>query len=341
MTDEALAGAAEAAPAPDVAPASQEPRDPAPQPTEEVKAPTIQEALEKAFKDTPDASSDGEPARGPDGRFVAKEGGEPKPAEPSAAQEPAAAKPEADDPPARFSTDAKQAWKDAPGPVKAEIRRAIGEMEKGLTDYRGKIEPLERFFKMAEGSGTTVADALEKYTGFEAAIRKDPIAGLSAVAKNVGLDMQDIARQVLGQQKPADGQPDPRDAAIQQLTQTVQQLQQQIGGVTNTVQTQQAQAIQTQIAEFKASAPHFDQVEADMALMITNNMATDLKDAYEKASRMNGLDPYPKAPQPPQAQTLARLSPTGAPASGSNPATSPPPASSPREALERAFKMTG
>jgi hypothetical protein len=93
-------------------------------------------AVEKPVAKAEPVKSDG-PARSEDGKFAAKTADGEKT---ETVQQPAAkveaGKPAtpAADAPARFSTDAKAAWATAPEPVKAEVHRAIREMEAGIYD---------------------------------------------------------------------------------------------------------------------------------------------------------------------------------------------------------------
>lgn len=326
MSEEALNGAAEAAPAEPVAPALEPEAPPAPKSARSAVADALA-TVQSQDTQTPvtEPQNGSEQARGPDGKFVSKEPEPPK--APDAAP--------ADEAPARFSADAKEAWSQAPEPIRAEIRRAISEMEKGLEGYQAQMEPLKRFDEMAKAGGTTVADALEKYVGFEQLARQDPVRGLAAIAQNLGYSLEDIARHVLGQAAP-EAEQDPRDAQIAQLTQTVQQLQQQVGGVTQNMQTQTAGQ---QIEAFKAQPGHerFDELQDEMAQMIRTGYATDLADAYEKAARQLPAPAPAVVPPPAPAPQTQPVSIMGAPASGSNPATKRQPSPNARSAVKRAL----
>lgn len=279
--------------------------------------------------------------RGPDGRFQPRDGETPE--APVEAQETPKAPeaPKADDePPARFSADAKAAWRDAPPAVKAEIRRALAENEKGIKEYQDRFEPLKRFDDMAKRSGTTMADAMERYIGFEQMIRRDPIRGLDAVARNIGTSLEDVARHVLGQQQAEPA----KDDMITALRQEIDGLKQQLGGVTQTIHTQQASSIQQQIGAVRGEMPRFDELEASMAQLINSGIAQGddaqalIRDAYLKAERLTP-PPAPVAPPPPPPMLSAQtrpLSVQGAPASGSNPATRQPSPNA-RSAVARAL----
>jgi hypothetical protein len=52
---------------------------------------------------------------------------------------------------------------------------------------------LERYHEEAAASGTTLRDALGRYTSFEKVLRADPLNGLAAIARNAGIDPRHAA----------------------------------------------------------------------------------------------------------------------------------------------------
>lgn len=361
MTEEAMT-TAPAAPEPVAeAPASQP--EPASEPAKaEAPRRSTREALEEAARqvfgdDKPEpkaekpiekseAKSQDGPARGPDGKFVAKDAVSEKPED--APKE--AAKPEAkpddktplNEPPARFSADAKAAWKDAPEAVKGEVRRAIAELETGIQRYRQTVEPLKPFMDMAAKSGTTVQDALQRYVAMEQTLRADPARGLRALAQNMGMTPADMVSVLTGQQPEGDAATtNAKDREIVALRQEINNLRAQFGQVSQTVQQTREQAIMENVTSFAAQNPRFEELSSEIVRLLETGYASDLRDAYEKAARLNPA-PAPAAPPPPAPAPQPRpaLSVTGAPSSGSNPAQRRPSATT-TEALERAFRAVG
>lgn len=341
------------------APAEQEnidsPQVETPEPQENDAPPprrSVRDSLADAFAKDLDAPEDTElkadpegPARGPDGKFVAKDKpeGESETGEQKAEPEPKEEKPKTEfsEPPSRFSADAKEAWAKAPDSVKAEAHRAIREMEAGLQQKDEALKPLEQFIDMAQKSGTTLDRALQGYVNLETMLRQDPVKGLTELAKNLGKSPQELGQMLAGQEQ-SEGQ-DPRDQKIQQLEQKIQQLEGNFNGVSQTVQQQREAALAEQINDFAEKNPRFDELSTEIARMLETGYASDLQDAYNKADKLN---PAPQAtpqeepaPQPAPAQTRQPKSLTGAPSPGSNPASSRAPSKSPREALERVFRM--
>lgn len=83
--------------------------------------------------------------------------------------------------PARFSPDAKAAWQSAPEPVKAEVTRAIRELEDGYQKHRADAEAfnsIRDFDDLAKRNGTTIREAMTNYTNFEQALLENPMKGL-------------------------------------------------------------------------------------------------------------------------------------------------------------------
>ncbi len=312
-----------------------------------------QDALAKAFEslDADSAPADSEPkpkadgpARAADGKFIAQDATEkaPEPAKPAEGEqkpqqaEQAAAAPH-DEAPSRFSPDAKAAWKDAPQPIRAEITRAVSEMQQGISEYKAKIEPLQPFYQLAEQSGTKLEDVLGRYVNLENTLRQDPVQGLSLLAQNMGATPQQLAQLLSGQPTQAD----PRDQQIHELRGQLAQLQQGQTDLQQTATQQRERDVASQIDQFKASHPRFDELSAPIAKMLNTGYAADLAEAYEMAERLHPApapEPQP-APQAQPAQTRPALSVTGAPSAGSNPVGQPSKTRS--EALSRAMSAAG
>jgi len=310
-------------------------------------SPSTPKADPKAAEDTKAAKEEG-PKRSADGKFAAKEAEKPDAKAAESAEDGQEAKEapktpsKVAEPPARFSAEAKAAWKDAPESVRGEAQRAVRELEHGLQQKDQQLRPLEPFIKMAREQGTTVDAALRNYVGMEQMLRKDPRQGLMTLAQNMGMTPQQMAGYLTGQPQQK-GQQDPRDQQIIALTQQVRQMQQQFGQVNGTIQEQRQQAVLNQVQQFAADKPRFDELAPEIARMIETGYASDLSDAYEKADRMNPAPapvPQPTAAPAPPAQTRPARSVTGAPTAGSNPGTRKS-SQTRTEALSRAFRSAG
>jgi hypothetical protein len=253
----------------------------------------------------------------------------------------AAAKPPSKyQPPSRMADDAKQAWGAAPEPVQREVERMHRELSQGIEKYRAGAErdhSLQQYHELARQGGKDLKSVVDGYWQAEQAIRRDPVAGLDAVCKNLGLSLRDVAAHVMGQ--PPDQQQSAQSAELHQLRQTVQQLQQHLGGVTQTIQQQRMAVVVDKINTFKSANPRYDELEADMVKLIEGGLARDLPDAYAKADRLNPAPARLQAHAEP-AQTRESKSISGAPSAGSSPAARKP-SKSIRDALQSASARAG
>lgn len=251
--------------------------------------------------------------------------------------------------PKRFSDDAKQAWAQAPEPVRAEIHRAVKELEEGIGRYREVVEPLKPYIQLAQQHNTTVDRALEQYVTLERKLMSpnpsDKMAALDHVFQYAGINPREWAAQLLNQTP--DQVATQQDAVIRELRQEIATLKQHVGGVTQTIQQQREAATLQEVNAFAEAHPRFDELAADIVLLMDTGRAQTLSEAYQLAERLNPApakapqtaEPAPLIPEPApaaDAQTKGAKSITGAPSSGSSPAPKRPPSKSIRESLERA-----
>lgn len=356
MTDEAMTVAADAAPMPvdtgaqtqDIAssPAAAEPRDT-----------SARGAIDRAFDalnkreqagDTLEQPS-GQRERNPDGTFKAIEKALDAQQPAKAPDDPTKPVTPAFEPPSRFSADAKAAWASAPEPIKAEVNRAIKELEGGLQQYQRDFEPYKDFDRQLKANGQTFKEVFDHYTGMERLLEESPLKGLDQICRNMGLSLEQVAKHVMGQ--PVEQQTQQRDAYVNELKAEIADLKKQVGGVTTTIRSQQEKALLDTVESFASDPAHsrFEELANDIMFFINSGRTQDLKEAYQLAERLNPAPATAMAPQiaAPAAQQTdpshtrkGQLSPSGVPDPGSNPALRKPPASA-REALDRAFAATG
>lgn len=306
-------------------------------------------------KDAPVRAENGkfapkEPIKQPDAAaLAAKDAG--KPAEP--------VKPSftASEAPTRFSDDAKKEWATAPESVRRETERAIKELTDGFQKYKQSAErdqALAEFHEMAQKGGTTVKDALARYTGLESKLRTDLLGGLEEIVSNASqgkLSLRDIAAHIVGQ-KPEE-QASQQDAVIRELKHELATLKQQVGGVTQTIEQQREQATLTEINKFAADNPRFEELAEDISFFLKSGRAKDLPEAYQLAERLNPAPAGQAKDDPPAASSAALQDPppvhpdkgqksiNGAPSPGSSPAAKKRVAKSLDESLDNAFRHAG
>lgn len=334
----------------------------APEPQVSTVEATPRDAIERAFAKL-DAEDDaisepkpeGDRKRGPDGRFVASEAADVQEADDAKEERPeqvpetkaAAEKTGFAEPPARFSAEAKAAWAAAPEPVKAEIHRAVREMEAGIEKHRAAAQEwdaIREFDDLAKRHNTSVKTALTNYVRLDTEMAKDPIKGLDLVAQQFGMTLRQVAEHVLGQ--PADQTQHQNEAIIMELRRELAGLKEQLGGVSTTIQEQRNASVQREVEAFAADHPRFDELSEEIARQIGAGFT--LAEAYRRAELLNPVQTPAQAPAveaAPKPDLAAQtrkgsLSLNGAPSSGSNPAHRKPPSSA-RDALDRAFGQLG
>lgn len=338
MIDEGVTEATVAAP---TEPAAAEPTAP------RAPAQSSGEALERALA-TLNAREEAEAAaakptaeptveRDEAGRFRSREAKEPASGDANT-QQAAPVTSKGDDevePPARFTPEAKAAWKAAPPEIRAEVRRALTELESGLGRYQEVFAPLKPHAERFREHNLRLDQALEMYAATERQLATEPAVAIRTLAQRFGFDLQEVAYALL------DEQPAP------QATAEVSALKAEVAQLRAYLQTQATQqtrsTLEQQVAAFQASAPRFAELEGDIAFFLTSGRVPAdlppqerLRQAYDLAARLNPGAPQPQArPQTPPPQSIS-----GAPSMASN-AAARTPSSSIDEALRRAMAQVG
>lgn len=298
------------------------------------------------------SNSDGTLSEKPakDGAGTPGEGGD----DGTRAAEPASLNP--NEAPNRFSPDAREAWKEAPLPVRAEVRRMEREFEAGIDKYRGDAEAFgeyKQFADILEQTGQTFDEVLNHYIGIENQLAEDPLGGLDLICRNLGTSLPEVAAQVMHQSP--DASASEQDPMIDGLRSQIADLQTQLGGLTTTFMDEKSGQATHQIEEFSANNPRFDELSSDIAFFLTTNRASGLQEAYDLAARLNPASvAKPEAaiainsaaaqtrnsPADAAQTRKGQLSVTGAPGTGSNPASRQPPETA-RAAIDNAFAVMG
>lgn len=375
MTDEAFAGGAAApaegvpinvdAPVPNSPLGSQIPQKEAPpepvksardairNAAEQVKAKEAAKTVEKPAEkpaDKPEAKA--EPAkpsveRDPTGKFVPKQAQDAtqQPAQP--VQKPADTSPHREAP-SRFSPDAKAAWETAPEPVKAEVHRAIREMEAGIQKHKVDAENYEKvrqYDELARQNGGDLAQSLQKVREFEDVFARDPMQGFQKVADHFGISLHAVATHILNQN------PDEarygQDQTIASLKQELATMKQELTGLKPIVQEYKTSSDERTLAEWAADKPHFEDLRAEVTAYVKQGYDPDsayhqaVADVEERARKF-GFAPANQAassvaPQPKPLNPAGQKSISGAPANGSDPSSRPKgPVPSIKDSLRRA-----
>lgn len=275
---------------------------PEPAPAEEVVvAPEAVIAEAETPQDDAEKASDGR-ERGPDGKFIAKapETVQDTPDQPSEAVADPAVK-LAIRAPASWSPAAKASFEILPPEVQQAVAKREQEIDHGLrrkSEEVKRYEPLEQLIAprraLWAAQGMDEASAIKTLLAAQDLLERDPKQGLEFLARSYGVNLNTAQPQ--GQ--PYQAQP-ARDShpEIAALKQQVQVLQSQ-------VQTAQTAPIVSQIDAFQNDPAnlYFENVRDDMAVLLHNGKASDLKEAYEMACWMRpDIRPFLQTTQAPAA----------------------------------------
>ena len=275
---------------------------PEPAPAEEVVvAPEAVIAEAETPQDDSEKASDGR-VRGPDGKFLAKapETVQNTIDQPSEAVADPAAK-LAIRAPASWSPAAKATFDKLPPEVQQAVAKREQEIDHGLrrkSEEVKRYEPLEQLIAPRRAvwaaQGMDEASAIKTLLAAQDLLERDPKQGLEFLARSYGVNLNTAQPQ--GQ--PYQAQP-ARDShpEIAALKQQLQVLQSQ-------VQTAQTAPIVSQIDAFQNDPAnlYFENVRDDMAVLLHNGKASDLKEAYEMACWMRpDIRPFLQTTQAPAA----------------------------------------
>jgi len=272
---------------------------PEPAPVEEVVV--APEAVIEA--ETP--HDDGEKAadgrvRGSDGKFIAKQ---PETVQDTPDQSLKVETPqESIRPPASWTPASKAKFATLDPDIQKEILKRETDVEKGFRERSQRekaFEPLEQLIAprraiwAAQGMDETTA--IRTLLAAQDLLEKDAAQGIQFLAKSYQVDLSRLA-QPQGQPYQAQPAPDshPEIAALKQQLQVLQ----------SQVQTAQTAPIVSQIDAFQNDPAnlYFENVRDDMAVLLHNGKASDLKEAYEMACWMRpDIRPFLQTAQAPAA----------------------------------------
>jgi hypothetical protein len=265
---------------------------------------TMDDTIRKTLEDI--EARDGDSSRDDKGRFSSKESNTPADPEPTPAPaEPAAedatpAEPVATDPVTeptvppelqRLGLRKEAAAAIAKDPVvMQEFIRRSDEMHRGLEQFREKAQfgdtirnVIAPYMKNIESSGMTPDVAVQALFTADSMLRggsqEQKVQMLHKLAADYGIDIQQAAQ----------AQPVPFDGTTYALQQKLSQMEGWIAQQTQARQQQESATLNSEIERFSGDPAnvHFAAVRDDMAGLLQAGMATDLRDAYEKAIYAN------------------------------------------------------
>jgi hypothetical protein len=195
-------------------------------------------------------------------------------------------------PPPGWSVAAKTEYDKLPQSVKDSIAKREEEINRGfqkLQDYKG----LDHYNEMARNSGTTLDQALARYTAAEDLLSRNFSQGIVGLCQNYGYHPQRLIAELQAMigQGGQSAAPEAMQAAPQlhPILSEVQALKQWQQSFIQQQEQQQAEAINSQLASFAADPANkfFENVRQDMAALINAGKASTLEDAYDQACWLN------------------------------------------------------
>lgn len=206
------------------------------------------------------------------------------------------------EPPARFLPKEKELWGNVPNSVKSAIQRISQEYETEVTQHREASEnwqKLSKFDQMAKQHGTSVSDALERYTALDGLLQSQPLEAIRQIMATRGITPEQYAHHVLNNPDAhrAPAAPAAPDPVVQQMNGKVEQLEATIE------QMRQQQAAAQIIEPFRAANPRYDELQDDIALFLQSGKIPAslspqerLEAAYDMAVRINPTSAVAAAP---------------------------------------------
>jgi hypothetical protein len=221
------------------------------------------------------------------GRFVAKEAEPETVDKPAVKQEvPVVEKPAAIAPPNGWSAEAKAKWHELPPEIMAAVQKReqdIGKFTSTRDEHAsfGKeiYQTVQPYMPLIQAEGGTPARAIQALLNTAYVLRtgtpEQKKQLLLVTARNYGID---LSGQPTGQPT---GQPDEFSA----LRSEVQELRSALAQRESAIEQQLQTEVQTEVDAFAADPkhPHYAEVKANMAALLSAGAAKDLQDAYDQA----------------------------------------------------------
>ncbi len=196
-------------------------------------------------------------------------------------------------PPASYRPAAKAQWDNLTPELKQEIYKREEDIHKGIEQYRGKAQvadilwsQIQPHLAVIQAAGTDIPTAVgslfQAATSLQLGTQAQKLATLGSIARQFGVDVSAYQPSDGGEVASVDPGIQAAHGRIAQLEGYIHQMvsQQQNSTVTDAV---------GQIEQFSRDPAHkyFADVRADMGVLMQTGRATSLKDAYDKACRLN------------------------------------------------------
>jgi hypothetical protein len=238
-----------------------------------------------------------------------------------------------------------------PPETRIEIERAFAALTEDAESHRASAkewQQLKPWLEQAKAAGKTLPEILQDFAVTEHYLREQPVDAMFTLCEKLGVDAHAMARALV---QMGEGEPQPPPHPEKLLPAIHARLDRA---------ATERDALDA-IDHFKEQHPRFAELEPVIAGLLEKEIAQDLPDAYAKAELLKPVRPLlcpPAHNNKIAAQTRespavhpaptpdadhprkAKLSITGAPPSGSDPATRKVPATT-RDAVDKAFAQLG
>lgn len=210
-----------------------------------------------------------------------------KPAEVAPASTPAA------DVPTSWSKEAKATWASIPPAAQQAVLKREKEVADGFARYQVRSQDIDQAITPARRARLqqlgipSEGRAIDQLFGWEEALR-DPqrrVQAFRTLAQQYGIDPSTLA-QAPGQSQQVDPN-DPRQfvqQAVQPLFQEINALKAEREAERQAQLRRTHETVAGDIATFSKDKTHFDKVRVAMGKLMASGYATDLNDAYDKAT---------------------------------------------------------
>lgn len=215
--------------------------------------------------------------------------------------------------PTAWTKEAKAAWAELPPAVQAAVTKREADVQKGVDELKAKYSDLDTalapHLQIIRQHGHTPGQAVQQMFAWFQALNANPKQAFPALLQSFKQKPEDIfgapaaaaapaeaAKPAAGEQPAAAVSPEVQayiDGIKKELGELKQTFGQEIGGLRNSVMSQQERDTQNVLSMWSKDKPHFEAVRSEMARLIQSGAVplkdgkVDLDGAYEKAIRLN------------------------------------------------------
>lgn len=240
--------------------------------------------------------------------------------------------------PVSWPKDKAEAWNKLDPDARDYILKREAEVAKGFQTTAEKYKPFEELDRVLEpvkaklqAEGLSPAQGIQRLLRAQDMLETNPVQAINWLARSYGVNLGQLTQQPPAGQEQT--QQPPADPRIESALSRVERLEREAQERAQRDAASFEQNLKADVEKFRASPehPHFDDVKADMAALLSAGVVTDLKEAYEKAvwanptARTKVLEDQRKADAAKAADAAAKAKQAGSLNVRSTPANSAPP----------------